>query len=130
MPMMQFSVAPWRVLNRGNLHICREAALLHQKFSNEILELAKKSAKSGEPIVRSMEYMYPHQGYEKINDQFMLGDNILVAPVVVKNQVTRMVEFPEGQWRGDDASVVTGPIRKEIKTPLNRLPWFKKVTSE
>lgn len=130
MPMMQFSVAPWRVLNKENLNICRDAALLHQKFGNEILELAKKSAETGEPIVRSMEYMFPHQRYEKINDQFMLGGNILVAPVVEKAQTTRMVEFPEGQWQGDDGSEVIGPIRKEINTPLNRLPWFRKISSK
>jgi len=33
----------------------------------EILEFTKASAQSGEPIVRHLEDMYPHQGYAKIS---------------------------------------------------------------
>nr|MDA3928042.1 glycoside hydrolase family 31 protein [Prolixibacteraceae bacterium] len=40
MPMMQFSVAPWRVLDEKHLSICREAALLHAKMGDYIVELA------------------------------------------------------------------------------------------
>ena len=32
MPMMQFSVAPWRVLSEENMAICRDMALLHEKM--------------------------------------------------------------------------------------------------
>ena len=39
MPMMQFSVAPWRILNNENLNIVRDAALLHQQFGKYILQL-------------------------------------------------------------------------------------------
>ncbi|HSR19211.1 MAG TPA: TIM-barrel domain-containing protein, partial [Ignavibacteriaceae bacterium] len=53
MPMMQFSVAPWRILSKQNLKICREMAELHKKFGDEILKLAKESAITGEPIVRN-----------------------------------------------------------------------------
>jgi alpha-glucosidase (family GH31 glycosyl hydrolase) len=127
MPMMQFSVAPWRILNRKNLDICREMARLHQEFGEEILEIARESAKTGEPIVRHMEYMYPHKGYEKIIDQFMLGDYILVAPVVEKGKTSRKVEFPEGLWKGDDGNSVQGPARLTVDAPIHRLPWFRKI---
>jgi alpha-glucosidase (family GH31 glycosyl hydrolase) len=127
MPMMQFSVAPWRVLSPENLEITREMAMLHRNFGAKILEIAKSSAKTGEPVVRSMEYMYPHRGYWNIRDQFMLGERILVAPVVKKGQRSRYVYFPPGIWRGDDGSVVQGPAHLEIEAPLSRLPWYRKV---
>ncbi len=126
MPMMQFSVAPWRILNQENLEICREMAGLHHEFGEEILKIARQSAKTGEPIARHMEYMYPHKGYEKITDQFMLGNNILVAPVIEKGKTDRIVQLPEGRWMGDDGSVVQGPARLQIDVPVNRLPWYRR----
>ncbi len=127
MPMMQFSVAPWRILSADNLAICKDMAALHQQFGNEIMNIAKASAKSGEPIVRTMEYMFPHKGYENSKDQFMLGETILVAPVVEKGKISRFIDFPKGKWQGDDGSIVKGPVRLKIEAPLSRLPWYRKL---
>jgi alpha-glucosidase (family GH31 glycosyl hydrolase) len=128
MPMMQFSVAPWRVLGKDNLKICREMAILHQSMGNEIYELAKECAVTGEPMVRNLEYEYPGKGYENIKDQFLLGRNIMVAPVAAKGQRSREVVFPEGRWKGDDETTVTGPVKIVIEVPLERLPWYRKVS--
>jgi len=128
MPMMQFSVAPWRVLSNGHLAICKNMANLHYKLGNEIYELAKECAVSGEPMVRNLEYEYPGKGYEEIKDQFLLGNKIMVAPVVEKSQRSREVVFPEGKWQGDDGVIVTGPIKLKIEVPLERLPWYRKVS--
>jgi len=125
--MMQFSVAPWRVLGKKELDICKNMANLHLKMGNEIIELAKECAVSGEPMVRNLEYEYSGKGYEDIKDQFMLGSKIMVAPVVEKGQRSRKVIFPEGKWAGDDGSYVVGPVSLDIKVPLERLPWYRKV---
>jgi len=126
MPMMQFSVAPWRVLNRTNLAICVEMAKLHARFGDEILALARESARTGEPIVRTLEYEYPGQGYAEIKDQFLLGHSLLVAPVVEKGATSRLIRFPPGTWKGDDGSLVTGPAAIEVNAPLGRLPYYRK----
>jgi alpha-glucosidase len=127
MPMMQFSVAPWRILSPENLEICRDMAQLHYKMGDEILALAKESANTGEPIIRSMEYVYPGQGYASVKDQFLLGNDILVAPVMNKGQTEREVFFPKGKWKGDDGSLVKGPVEKTIQVPMERLPWYRKI---
>ena len=127
MPMMQFSVAPWRILNKGNLAICRDMAQLHYGMGDEILALAKESAQTGEPIIRSLEYVFPGQEYAQIKDQFLLGNDILVAPVTVKGQRERSVVFPKGQWKGEDGSLVKGPATKTIQVPLERLPWYRRI---
>lgn len=127
MPMMQFSVAPWRVLSRENMALCRDMALLHEKMGAEILALARASSRSGEPMVRALEYGYPHQGYAGIKDQFLLGESILVAPVLEKGVRSREVVFPEGIWQGDDGSRVTGPCTLKVDAPLDRLPWYRLV---
>lgn len=127
MPMMQFSVAPWRVLNKKNLEICLDMALLHTRMGEEILALAKEAARTGEPIIRPLEYEYPHQGYVDIIDQFLLGKKILVAPVLEKGATKRSVYFPPGKWQGDDQSIVTGPIILNVVAPLTSLPWYRKI---
>jgi len=127
MPMMQFSVAPWRILNKENEAICNQMAQLHSKYGEKFLELAKISSNTGEPIARSLAYNYPEACYEKIADQFMIGTDLMVAPVVEKNARTRKVVFPKGEWLGDDGSKVEGPKTIEIDVPLERLPYYVRI---
>jgi len=127
MPMMQFSVAPWRVLSEKNTKICLEAAQLHLKMGDVILELAKKASQTGEPIVKPMEFVFPGVGFETIKDQFMLGDSILVAPVVEKGVYTRKVVLPKGKWKGDDGKILKGNKTILVDAPLDRIPFFTKV---
>lgn len=130
MPMMQFSVAPWRVLSKENLRICVEMAALHVKMGDVILELARNSALTGEPIIRSMDFEFPGNGYENITDQFMLGADILVAPVVKKGAITRNVVFPQGKWKSTDGSTVKGPVIQEVNAGMDQLPWYRKIMAK
>ena len=129
MPMMQFSVAPWRVLNEEHAAMCKRMALLHEELGPEILRLAESSARSGEPVVRALAYAYPDGGFENVKDEFLLGEDILVAPVLAKDARSRKVAFPAGTWKGDDGSTVTGPRTVEVSAPLSRLPWYRRVST-
>ena len=126
MPMMQFSVAPWRVLSTENQEICLKMAKLHEKMGPMILELAKQASKTGEPIVKPMAFAFPESGFETIKDQFMLGDDILVAPVVEKGARSRTVVIPQGNWKSDEGKLIEGGKTIEINVPLERLPYFTK----
>lgn len=127
MPMMQFSVAPWRVLSEENQKITRKMAELHISAGDRIIALAKSSAETGEPIVRPLAYNYPNERYATIKDQFMLGTEVLVAPVVEKAQRKRSVILPDGTWKSDYGNIYQGPATIEIEVPLERLPWFEKI---
>jgi len=124
MPMMQFSVAPWRVLSQENANICREMAALHEEMGPMILSLAEKAAKTGEPIVKPLALAFPGEGYEQVKDQFMLGDDILVAPVLEPGARSRSVMLPKGKWRCDQGTILKGGRTIEIDVPLDRLPYF------
>lgn len=126
MPMMQFSVAPWRILSKENLAICRNAARLHEKMGHYILNCAKEAAKTGEPIIRHMEYMFPGEGFSTCKDQFMLGDKYLVAPVMTPEN-TRTVKLPKGKWRDDLGKNHSGGKQITLNASLERLPYFEKI---
>lgn len=128
MPMMQFSVAPWRILDNAHLEACKEAINIREQYISTILKLAKESANTGEPIVRSMEYVFPNEGYENVKDQFMLGNDIMVCPVLTKNCEKMVITIPKGRWKSDLGMVYRGEQTVEILTPLNRLPLFEKIT--
>ncbi len=127
MPMMQFSVAPWRVLSEENNKICRQAAHLHASMGDYILKLAVEASISGEPIVKPLDYVFPALGYEMVKDQFVLGEEYVVAPVVEKGGRSRDVILPPGKWESDLGVVYDGGRTITIDVPLNRLPFFKKM---
>jgi alpha-glucosidase (family GH31 glycosyl hydrolase) len=126
MPMMQFSVAPWRILDSENLDALKKTIALRRKFTPYIIQLAKESAINGEPIVRSLDYVFPDEGFGMINDQFMLGNKYMVAPIV-QDIYKRKVVFPKGIWKDDNGSHIYGPTTMEIQVPVDRLPVFELV---
>lgn len=96
-PSIQFSAAPWRILEQKYMDRILAQLELRKKYQDYLNELLTAAA-TGEPVIRYMEYEFPHMGYEKLRDQFMLGSRVLVAPVLEKDQVGRQVTVPAGTW--------------------------------
>jgi alpha-glucosidase len=128
MPMMQFSVAPWRVLSKANLAAVKKAVDVRITFTPYIMQLVKDAAATGEPIARSMEYEFPGQGLAAVQGQFMLGSKYLVAPVVA-NGNTKTVYLPAGTWKSDEGKTYRGNRKIEIEVAADRLPVFEKLKS-
>ena len=66
-PMMQISASPWRVLSAELQDVFRKTVALRQRFAPRFVELAKESARTGEPMMRNLEYAFPG---------IVLGDDI------------------------------------------------------
>ncbi len=60
-----------------------------------------------------------------VSDEFCLGDDVLVAPVVDEGATSRLVYFPAGDWVSwDGATRVTGPAELMVAAPMGELPLF------
>jgi len=60
---------------------------------------AKKSSDTGVPLMRAMVLEYPNDpNTHGLNEQYMFGDNLLVAPIVHEGQTVKNVYLPEGEW--------------------------------
>ncbi len=126
MPMMQFSVAPWRVLDETHLKAVKKAIDIRQRYKDYILQLAQEASRTGEPIMRPMEYEYPKQGFAKVVDQFMLGHRILVAPVIEKEANQRTVKLPKGRWKMPSGKIIRGGRTLQLNVALDELLYFIK----
>ncbi len=131
MPMMQFSVNPWRIMtkpaDKKYLDAISKAAKIRTRFTDKILALAKRAAKTGEPIAAHMEYMFPGNGFERVRDQWALGPDMIVAPVLSEDDA-REVALPPGTWRDDLGKEHVGPARLKLTAvPIDRLPYYERV---
>lgn len=127
MPMMQFSVAPWRVLSEDNFKIILDMYRLHVSFAERFVTLAREASKTGEPVVRSLEYVFPNEGFGRVKDSFMIGDDVLVAPVCEKGATERTLRLPRGTWRDERGETFEGGAEITVDAPLDRLPYFTKI---
>ena len=125
MPMMQFSVAPWRILDSVHLQAVSDAVKIRENKTSYIMKVMRKAAQTGEPALRPMAYNYPDRGYELIKDQFMMGDEMLVAPIVTKTD-ERTVVLPPGDWYYQNKKWKGGKSY-HMKVALNELPVFMSI---
>ncbi len=75
----------------------REYTRLHLRLFPYIWSYAKRLATDGRPIQRALGLAYPELGVHP-DDTFLLGDSLLVAPVVERGQTQREVVLPPGKW--------------------------------
>ncbi len=69
MPMMQCSVAQWRILDKKHHSAVKKAVATRMEFTGYIVRLTKEAATTNQPVVRYLEYSFPHQGYTEIKDE-------------------------------------------------------------
>ncbi|MBC7997302.1 MAG: DUF5110 domain-containing protein, partial [Leptolyngbya sp.] len=82
--------------------------------------------RTGAPLMRPMLWHYPSDPIAcDIDDQFMFGEDILVAPVMERNREYRTVYLPEGNWYHFQTNeVFEGKRAHVIKMPLGSVPAF------
>lgn len=87
---------PW-AFDKETEDINRKYIKLRYKLIPYLYDLMHKGELTGEPIIRPLLFNYQKdKNTYEINDEFMVGDNILVAPVVEKGVRHRLVYLPEG----------------------------------
>ncbi len=116
---------PW-FHGEATLELWAAAARLHIRAAPLIQHLWEEAEKNGLPPTRPLWLQYPEDPRARQEDQqWLLGEDILVAPVVEQGANTRTVYFPEGTWHAPfDGQTYVGPLEVVVPAPLARLPWF------
>jgi alpha-glucosidase (family GH31 glycosyl hydrolase) len=87
----------------------------------------------GLPPVRPLWFAYPDdESARGVDDQFLLGTDLLAAPILHAGAIQRTVYFPSGDdWRDVWSGMVfVGGSSAEIAAPLDRFPLFERVGGE
>ncbi len=90
--------------------------------------LAYTNTTTGRPLMMPLNYFDDSKQLSNINDEYLWGEHLLVAPVIVKGQTVKKVIFPKGEWIGfNDLKVYKDSA--SVSAPLDSLPFFVKAGS-
>lgn len=121
---------PWS-FGQEMADVAKEYISLRYRLLPYIYNLFYRASLSGIPIMRPLflEFQEDQRTYE-INDQFMLGDSILIAPVILPGKDCREVYLPKGDWY-DFHTGEKYPGERSIlaAAPLRQMPIFIKAGS-
>jgi len=107
--------------------IIKNLLLLREKIKPYILEQMKKAHNEGIPVMRPLFFDFPNDKITySIDDEYMFGPDILVAPVVYEGARSKKVYLPEGaKWTSpNNDRVYEGGQWIECDAPLNVIPVF------
>lgn len=94
--------------------------------------LAYENASQGLPLVRPLNFYTPgSKKYDDIDDEYLWGRDVLVAPVLEQGARERKVVFPEGLWADyrDPSKLYRGGDTITYAAPLDVLPLFVRAGS-
>ncbi|OWF36565.1 uncharacterized family 31 glucosidase KIAA1161-like [Mizuhopecten yessoensis] len=99
LPAMQFSFVPWDYDDEV-MDIALHYVKVHEQIVSPILlRAAEDSQLSGAPLIRPLWWIAPEdQTAVTIDSEFLVGDTLLVAPILENGQRKRDVYLPKGTW--------------------------------
>ena len=107
--------------------ICKTYLQLREQMKPYIANQMKAAHEKGTPVMRPLFYGFPEDKKAwEVEDEYMFGDHVLVAPVLYENQREREVYLPEGStwknyWTGEEYQ---GGQRYTVDAPIEKLPVF------
>jgi alpha-glucosidase len=120
---------PWS-FGAATARIYDEISRLHLRAAPLIERLWHQADATGTPVTRPLWLQFPGDRATWRQDQeWMLGPDVLVAPVVRKGAVSRTVYFPPGCWRSPSGTAHRGPGSARVPAPLTVLPYFTRCGS-
>ncbi|XP_037874390.2 myogenesis-regulating glycosidase isoform X5 [Bombyx mori] len=127
LPVMKFTHLPSKYNDERVLEMAKNLTLLRQKLVTPLLLKYKREAlEEGLPLIRPLWQVSGGEAAPRVDDEFALGDELVVAPVLHQGQTTREVYLPAGLWQdGIDNSLRKGNRwMHEYKVPVDKVAYF------
>ena len=109
---------------------CIELRERMRPYSRKVMDNASEK---GTPVIRPLFYNFPEDAEcWNIQDQFLYGDDILVAPVTELGQRTKKVYLPAGcEWIDvSNGQSLSGGQWVETDTPVEKMPVYVRSGAE
>ncbi|MGW3108580.1 glycoside hydrolase family 31 protein [Streptomyces sp. NPDC001100] len=116
---------PWE-FGGDVLEHARVALVERRRLLPYFMTLAHLARRTGAPYVRPLWWGAPEdRALRDCEDAFLLGDCLLVAPVLTPGSDRRAVQLPRGHWYDTETErVYEGPAQVLVDAPLSRIPVF------
>jgi alpha-D-xyloside xylohydrolase len=107
--------------------ICKKYMFLRERIKPYIKDLMEAAHDKGSPVMRTLFYEFPSDAKSwEIEDQYMFGPGLLVAPVLEAGLRQRPVYLPAGaRWTNAwTDEVLDGGQTVTVAAPLETIPLF------
>ncbi|MDO3408602.1 glycoside hydrolase family 31 protein [Saccharibacillus sp. CPCC 101409] len=121
---------PW-AFDETTLDAYRKAVKLRYKLLPYLYDLMREAEQTGLAPLRPLVLEFPDDpAAREVNDQFLLGSRILVAPVVEQGKTHRAVYLPQGTWIDyNSGESVEGGRTVLAEAPLDVCPIYVRAGS-
>ncbi|MFE7813196.1 glycoside hydrolase family 31 protein [Streptomyces sp. NBRC 110035] len=121
---------PWESGTEVLAH-ARAVLVERRRLQPYFVTLAHLARRTGAPYVRPLWWSAPEdRGLRDCEDAFLLGDSLLVAPVLDPGVERRTVRLPGGRWyETATGRAFDGPAQVVVDAPLDRAPVFARAGS-
>jgi alpha-D-xyloside xylohydrolase len=108
------------------LTVFRLYARLHTALKPYLYRYAHVAHARGLPMLRPLFLNYPDEAVTyTLHDEYLLGDDLLVAPVITPGQTARPLYLTAGHWRYYwTGTVHTGAGWVTVPAPVHHIPLF------
>ena len=116
---------PWEYGERFT-DINRETISLRYQLLPYIYTVMEQSSRTGLPAMRPVIFMHPDAGGKAwVDDEFLFGNDILIAPALSEGMTARSVYLPPGNWYVFPSSKrFRGDTTVTIEVPIESIPFF------
>lgn len=106
--------------------LVRDAVNLRYRLMPYIYTAFVAAAQTGEPVQRPLVLDFQDDPLVRdLDDQYLFGRDLLVAPVTEAGATSRQVYLPAGDWYAwHDDEVTAGPRSVVAATPWDRIPLY------
>ncbi|XP_070191925.1 uncharacterized protein [Littorina saxatilis] len=132
-PAYKFSVPPW-IYDEETIGLAQNLSRLHTDLVLKAIKSPelKQDAENGLPVLRPVWWVDPSNldlHALHVNDEFLVGDSLLVAPVLCEGVTQRNIYVPKGVWSDKlKNNIVLGPkLLEDYRVGLNEVPYFERM---
>ncbi len=104
---------------------------IYKTLSPYTKHLVQQNHELGIPVQRALFVHDDHEAVKSIQDTYMFGEDMVVAPIIEQGQTSRMVYLPKGEWiHLMDGTSYAGRTTHHVEAPIGKPAVFYRKGSD